>query len=95
MIWQLQRKAEDLAAYQKHAKKDIVFDKNNRYHYINVSHNQSDQLCSAGIDVAGDIAKNELSTIRLPPTQIAKAEQILNSNSAKKDKYFYHTLDNI
>ncbi len=77
------RNAEDLAAYQEHAKEVISFAESNRYHYIKVNREQAEQLCGAEIDVEGDTSKNELSTIRIPPTQIAKAGQILNSNAAK------------
>lgn len=77
------RNAEDLAAYQEHAKEVVAFAESNRYHYIKVNKEQAEQLRSAGVNFEGDTSINEVSAIRIAPTQIAKAEQILNSNSAK------------
>ena len=37
----------------------------------------------ACVNFESNTSKNEVSAIRIPPTQIAKAEQVLNSNSAK------------
>ena len=77
------RNAEDLAAYQEHAKEVIVFAESNQYRYIKVNREQAEQLRGAGVNFEGDTSINEVNAIRIPPTQIAKAEQILNSNSAK------------
>ena len=74
------RNADDFTDYQKHAKEVIAFAESNQYHYIKVSREQSEQLRNAGISVEGDTAKDEISVIRIPPTQIAKAEQILKQN---------------
>ena len=80
------RNAEDLTSYQQHAKKVITFAESNQYHYIKVSREQADQLRSAGISVEGNTEKNEISVIRIPPTQSSKAEKILyqNPNVPKK-----------
>ena len=80
------RNAEDLTSYQQHAKKVITFAESNQYHYIKVSREQADQLRSAGISVEGNTEKNEISVIRIPPTQSSKAEKIFyqNPNVPKK-----------
>lgn len=75
------RNAEDLAAYQEHAKEVIAFAESNRYHYVKVNREQAEQLRSAGIAVEGDTSKNKVSVIRIPPVQTAKAEQIIMANS--------------
>ena len=77
------RNAEDLTAYQEHAKEVIAYAESNRYHYIKVNHEQAEQLRGVGIAVEGDTAENEVNVIRIPPTQTAKAEQILNANAAE------------
>ena len=74
------RNAEELTAYKKHAKEVTTFAENNRYHYIKVNQEQAEQLRSAGINFEGDTSKAKISTIRIAPTQIAKAEQILKQN---------------
>ena len=74
------RNAEDFTDYQKHAKEVTTFAENNRYHYIKVNQEQAEQLRSAGINFEGDTSKAKISTIRIAPTQIAKAEQILKQN---------------
>lgn len=74
------RNAEDLTAYKKHAEEVIAFAESNQYQYIKVTRNQAEQLRSAGINFEGDTSKAKISTIRIAPTQIAKAEQILKQN---------------
>ncbi len=74
------RNAEDLTDYQEHAKQVIAFAESNRYHYIKVNKEQAEQLRSAGVNFEGDTSINEVSAIRIAPTQIAKTEQILKQN---------------
>ncbi len=80
------RNAEDLTSYRQHTKEVITFAESNRYRYIKVSREQADQLRRAGISVEGNTEKNEISVIRIPPTQSSKAEKILyqNPNVPKK-----------
>lgn len=80
------RNAEDLTSYRQHAKEVITFAESNRYRYIKVSREQADQLRRAGISVEGNTEKNEISVIRIPPTQSSKAEKLLyqNPNVPKK-----------
>lgn len=78
------RNAEDFTAYKEHSKKAITFAENNKYHYIKVNREQAERLCREGISVEGSTAKNEINVIRIPPTQIAKATQVLSQNSRKK-----------
>ena len=78
------RNAEDFTAYKEHSKKAITFAENNKYHYIKVNREQAERLCREGISVEGNTAKNEINVIRIPPTQIAKATQVLSQNSRKK-----------
>lgn len=80
------RNAEDLTSYRQHAKEVITFAESNRYRYIKVSREQADQLRRAGISVEGNTEKNEISVIRIPPTQSSKAEKLLyqNPNAPKK-----------
>ena len=73
--------AEDLTAYQEHAREVIAFAESNRYHYIKVTREQAKQLRSAGISVEGGTSENAVSVIRISSAQTAKAEQILSASS--------------
>ena len=74
------RNAENFTDYQEHANEVVAFAESNRYHYIKVNKEQAEQLRSAGVNFEGDTSINEVSAIRIAPTQIAKTEQILKQN---------------